>query len=205
VQLPQFDGSDCEGWAKDFLRWLRVTGLTEAPTAVKMDWIIQSCNPKVRHLLERITESQPTWEQFVDSIHNLFPKLETDWSIRDRLRHLQGLPKDPSPSQIEVLLLEMESLLARMQPNAFSPQDKLLLLMEKLHPEAWRALRERREWRPRTEDYQSLKELIREKARDDFIEKHLFHRNKEPTKKVFAVEASQSSTQVSSPMDQDGG
>jgi len=79
--------------------------------------------------------------------------------------------------------------------------------MKKLHPELWRQLRERREWRPRTETYTDLKELLREKAKDDFIEKQLFHRSNPNTnslKKVLPIEESTSSASPPTAMDISG-
>jgi hypothetical protein len=162
-----------------------------------MDWVIQCSTPKVRHLLDKVAESHPTWEEFLDNLNGLFPKLETDFSLEEKLQKLALLSKDPTPTQLEVMLLEIESLMARMTPESLSQQEKLLLLMQKLHPELWRQLRERREWRPRTETYTDLKELLREKAKDDFIEKQLFHRSNPNTnnpKKVLPMEESTSSS-----------
>ena len=121
--MPVFDGSNLEGWARDFLRWLRVTALQDSDPQLRMDWVIQSSTPKVRHLLEKLTESHPTWEEFLDNLNGLFPKLETDFSLREKLQKLALLPKDPTPSQLEVMLLEMESLKARM-PQSHSANER---------------------------------------------------------------------------------
>ena len=67
-----------------------------------------------------------------------------------------------------------------------SPQEKTLTLVGKIHPTAFKDLRADRNNRPKCEDFHLLAQLLREKAVDDTLEKHIYQQQKEP--KAFPKE-----------------
>ena len=119
VDVPKFEG-DVEEFYKQFGRWMRLTGVCKASDRVKLDWVLMATVPKFRKLLEKICEEDPSWEQFWSKMELLFPKVENDISIRDQIRKLPALPKEPSPHEVEVLLMELNGFLSKMSPEAMS-------------------------------------------------------------------------------------
>ncbi len=77
------------------------------------------------------------------------------------------------------LFVEFEDIFARLSSGAMSDQDKFLFLVKKLHPKTFGELRQDRFYKHRTEDYQSLKEALLEKSKEDWLEKHLFNQKKQ--------------------------
>ena len=136
--------------------------------------------------MEKICEEEPSWDGFWDRMEKLFPKLENDISIRDQIRKLPSLPKEPTPHEVEVLLMDLNFLLSKMSPDAMSPQEKTLTLVGKIHPTAFKDLRADRKNHPKCEDFHLLAQLLREKAVDDTLEKHIYQQQKEP--KAFPKE-----------------
>ena len=120
VDLPKFDG-DLEDFYKQFSRWLRLSGVHRASERVKLDWVLVAAAPNFRKLLEKVVEEEPTWEGFWDRMEKLFPKVENDLSIREKLRQVPQLPKEASPHEVEVLLLELNDLFSKLSPGAMSP------------------------------------------------------------------------------------
>ena len=57
-------------------------------------------------------------------------------------------------------------------------QEKVLILVSKLDPALWKELRSEQLWRKRCDNYDSLKELLREKMKDDHIKRFLFQQRK---------------------------
>ena len=76
--------------------------------------------------------------------------------------------------------MELNGLLSKMSPGAMSAQEKTLTLVSKIHPLAFKELRAEKKNRSRCEDFEQLCELLREKAWDDTLERHIFNQQKEP-------------------------
>ena len=174
VPLPSFDGQDFESFCKEFLRFLRLTGLVGADDETKRDWLTQACHPKIRKMVDSLADRTQTFDDLLDSISQLFPKVENSISIRQQLGKVPGLQRDASPAEVETLLLELDNLFSKLPSDSFSEEERLLLLVSKLNPETWREIRAERTWRNRCDSYESLKELLREKSKDDNLERYLF-------------------------------
>ena len=74
INPPTFDGSDYETFCKEFLRFLRLTGLLQANSLNKKDWFIHSCSPKVRKVVEAL---KTTLKTFWNGSARFSPKLKT--------------------------------------------------------------------------------------------------------------------------------
>lgn len=180
VNLPSFDGSDLETFLKEFSRWLRLTGLTNAQDTVKCDWLIQACTIKVKKILEKLVDdTNNEFSKVLDKMEVLFPRLENDISLREALKRIPQLPREPEPQQVAQLLLEFEDIIARMSPEALGEQEKLLMLITKVHPQTFQELRKDRLWKRRTESFDDLKNVLQEKAQEDFFERHIFSQKKQ--------------------------
>ena len=121
--MPKFHGEDLEKFAQQFLRWLRLTGLDKATDSVKKDWWVEATHGKsVKATVERVAETTRDFPSFITKLEEIFPKLETDTSIRGKLQDLPSLPREPSPQQVMELIGEMDYLFKKMSPHSISQQ-----------------------------------------------------------------------------------
>ena len=74
----------------------------------------------------------------------LFPKLENDLTLRAKLEKGAPFPYSPDPPVVSQLFIDLEDLFSRMSPLAMSEQEKLLVLMKKVHPRTFAELRQDR-------------------------------------------------------------
>lgn len=190
INPPTFDGSDYETFCKEFLRFLRLTGPLNADSLTKKDWLIHSCSPKVRKVVEALGEKEDSFENFLERISQVFPKVENSISLRQQLQKIPPLQREPTPMEVEQLLLELETILAKFHANSLSDEEKVLTLVGKLHPQMWKEIRSERKFRPRCETFASLKELLREKTTDDANERYMFSQmmSKPTTSKAFVLD-----------------
>ena len=180
VKLPTFDGSDLDTFLRDWERWLRLSGAQGANDKFKCDWLIESCTPKIKRLVEKVDDEKAyDLVAVLTTLETLFPKLENDMTVRANLDKIAQLPQTPEPSTVAQLILEMEELFSRLSDHAMSDQEKFLLLMKKLHPKTFSELRQDRYYKLRTEDYKSLKCALIEKFNEDWMERHILQQKKQ--------------------------
>ena len=121
LPLPNFDGSDYEGFLKSWERWLRISGVENCEDRLKMDWLVEACTPKVRKLVEKVVEENPTDLVLVlERLELLFPKLENDLTLRIALDKIPQIGASPEPAMVAQLFVELEDILARMSFGAIS-------------------------------------------------------------------------------------
>ena len=173
VTLPSFDGQDLEGFLREVLRWLRLSQLTTAEDQVKLDWLYQACTGKVKRILDGILEKETHFESVLERLAELFPKVENTISVRQLLQKVPPLPYKMFPADVEQMFLELETLFTKIPAESMSQDEKLLLLVSKINAAQWKEIRAERSWRKRCETYEDLKTLLREKARDDYLERFL--------------------------------
>lgn len=89
AELPKFDGSDLEDYAKEFLRFLRLTGTIDSDDQVKIDWFLQGCHVKIKKLVQKVADENRSFGAFLSKLENLFPKIENDISIREKLKRFK--------------------------------------------------------------------------------------------------------------------
>ena len=179
VPVPTFDGTDLEAFLKEFERWMRLTGITDGPSQMQLDCLIQACTPKVKKLAEKVVEEQADIISVFHKLEDLFPKLENDISLRSLVEKLPQLTANPDPAAVAQLFVELEEIFARMSPGSLSDQEKFILLIKKLHPNTFGELRGDRYYKHRTETYQALKEALLEKTKEDWLERQLFAQKKQ--------------------------
>ena len=121
VNLPNFDGTDLEGFLKAWQRWLRLSGVEDSSDKLKTDWLIEACTPKVRKLVEKLVDDSPgDLLQVLRQLETLFPKLENDITLRSFLEKVPSLPAKPDPAAVAQLFVEMEEILSRMSSDSMS-------------------------------------------------------------------------------------
>ena len=196
VQLPVFDGLDLDTFLKDWERWLRLSGVQDLSDKTKLDWLVEACTPKVKKLVEKvIDEKNFDLLAVFTQLETLFPKLENDLTLRATLRKISQLPQNPEPSAVATLFLELEEIFVRLSAQAMSDQEKFLLLMEKVHPKTFQDLRQDRYYKHRTQDYQSLKSALIEKANEDWLERHLLQQKKQSLQPLVESQSTKPSSQ----------
>ena len=57
VPLPSFDGTDLDGFLKEFDRWMRLTGMHASSAQMQLDWLVQACTSK-KNLLKKLWKSK---------------------------------------------------------------------------------------------------------------------------------------------------
>jgi hypothetical protein len=132
-----------------------------------MDWLLACVHDKALHaLVEKVADQSVSFGEFLSKLELLFPKLENDATIRQKLFEVPPLHREPSPQQVAQCLQDLDALLARLSPYALSEQDKHLLLVSKIPDDWWKEMRQNRAERSRTETFQGLKFALLEKALD---------------------------------------
>jgi len=179
VPLPTFDGSDLDGFLKEFDRWMRLTGMHDSSSQMQLDWFVQACTPKVKKLVEKVVEEQGTLVGVLQKLEDLFPKLENDISLRSLVDKMPQLPANPDPATVAQLFVEIEEVFARMSPRCMSDQEKYIVLIKKLHPKTFGELRSDRYYKHRTENFEALKDALLEKSKEGWMERQLFVQKKQ--------------------------
>jgi hypothetical protein len=161
---------------------MRLTGVTSQPESSKLDWAVAAAAPKVQRIVERLAAEAKSYNAFAQRLTEIFPKVENDISIRAQLQKLPALGRDPAPGELEALLVEMSDLMSKMSPDALGEQEKLLLLVSKIHPAQWRDMRAERRDRERCNSFDELLAYWRERVTDDALERYLYAQAKGVTK-----------------------
>ena len=184
VKLPTitctpFQGTDLDEWIEEYSRWMRLTGVQNEPKHVKTDLLIENCGPKVRPLIKKLVLEIEDFQQVIVHMGKLFPKMENDLTLRQKLDRIPPLPSMPEPQHVAQLCIEMDEIFGKLSEGAMSDQDKFLALTKKLHPKTFAEMRSDRHYKRRMETYMDLKQAILEKAEEDHVERHLFQLKKE--------------------------
>ena len=173
-ELPKFDGHDFSTFVEKFARFLRLSGLQNASEQTKTDWLVQASDPKIYKIVTAtVKENQGDLEATLTKLGEIFPTLENDLTVRRKIEALTSLSYAPDPAQLATFLLEFETLLGKLSENSMTDQDKLLHLINKLHPKTFQELRASPVWRPHTDTYSGIKQALTEKVKEDWVDKRL--------------------------------
>ena len=179
LKLPEFSGLDLEEYLDDFQRWLRLSGVLYEDDQVKMDWLLESCSVKVKPIVKKLVGEQKSFGEVLRSMSKLFPKLENDLSLRQKLDKVPGLPHRPEPAAVAQLFVDVEEILGKMSAGAMSDQEKFITLSRKIHPKTYSEMREDRLYKGRTETFADLKSASFEKAEEDWLERNIMQLKRE--------------------------
>ena len=201
VECPMFDGQDLESFVRNFSRFLRLTGLVHASDMVKRDWLINSMSAKVKRTLERINDEVSSFDELFDRLQRLFPKIENDVTIRNLMQKVPVLPKEPHQNELEQIIIELDELFSRLSNESMSDQDKLLILVSKVHTQMWKEIRQDKIYKLRCDTFDHFKEVLREKVSEDYLERYLYTQKRDQfTGKLNVMKTPHSSTSPSSAM-----
>ena len=119
--------------------------------------------------MKRFASTSDTFATLWSRLENLFTRTEKDIYLREKVQAVAPLPKYASPQETEAMILCLQELFARMSPDAMSGQEKTLVLVSKIHQAAFRELRSDKSNKSRMNEFDSLADLLREKAREDTL------------------------------------
>ena len=146
--LPVFTGRNIVFWAKDFGRFLTLTGQTKASDMIKADLVVTECKTDwLRELLEDLLSESNTFVEFLSKIEETFPVFETDMHIRQQLLDLskfKEVPKLDEINQMEAIIRELHARLT----CGYSEYDKLNLLRSKIQRRHGQSAKTRQRARP---------------------------------------------------------
>ena len=151
-----------------------MSGLHNETDEVKCYWLIECMAPKFRRVVENLAETCDFQLVSVLSKMNvLFPHLENDLSIRLLLDKIPPLIFQPEPSTVAQMFFEIEELLVELTENAMSDQEKLILLIKKIHPRTYNEMRQDRFFKNKMASFSDLKNALLDKVMEDWTEKSL--------------------------------
>ena len=101
IPLPVFTGKRLDLYARDFVRYLRMTGQKAADEMTRADLIVTGCkNEWLRGVVDDILTTSESWVHFLKQVESAFPHFETDESIRGALEKVQKLKELPTPADV---------------------------------------------------------------------------------------------------------
>ena len=75
-----------------------LTGKTKAKHRVKANLIVQGVkDSETQQRVSKLLKSATSFEDFQKKLHDLYPTLETDFSILGEISKVSHLPYDPKP------------------------------------------------------------------------------------------------------------
>ena len=164
IPLPVFTGKRLDLYARDFVRYLRMTGQKAADEMTRADLIVTGCkNEWLRGVVDDILTTSESWVHFLKQLESAFPHFETDASIRGALEKVQKLKELPTPADVLQLLQKLKSLMIQLK-IPMSETEKLLLLTRKIQKKTWTECRSTAERKAKTHTYQDLADLLEEIA-----------------------------------------
>ena len=171
-ELPIFEGKNFQEFLKRLARFFRLTGLENAPEQLKKDYLVTMCKGDAQTIVEGLIENHG-FVEVLEKMSTIWPKLDSDLTIRAQLDKMPGLPYLPEPSSVALLLHNLETLISKLSPGAMSEQEKLILLLKKIEPRMLKEMRADRVFRDASEDYDQLKSALVVKSSEDWTDKHL--------------------------------
>jgi hypothetical protein len=85
-----------------------------------------------------VAERELSFVGFIQKMESLFPSIENDISLRDALKKIPMLSREPTPQEVEHLLIEFSEIMSRMSTGAMGSQEALLMLVQKIPAQTWK-------------------------------------------------------------------
>ena len=174
--LPVFTGKNIVSWAKDFARFLRLTGQTKASDMIKAVLVVTGCKTDwLRELLEDLSSESNTFVEFLAKIEETLPVLETDMHVRQQLLDLSKFKEIPKLDEINQMEARIRRLVARLT-NGYFQYDKLILLPSKIPAKTWSECKDTPARKALTHSYSDLSTLLKalsmERESDQAADRH---------------------------------
>ena len=159
--MPVFTGRNIVFWAKDFARFLRLTGQTKASDMIKSDLVVTGCKTDwLRELLEDLLSESNTFVEILAKIAETFPVFETDMHIRQQLLDLSKFKEFPKVDEINQMEARIRRLVAKLTCG-YSEHDKLILLRSKIPAKTWSECKDTPARKGLTHSYFDLLRLLK--------------------------------------------
>ena len=163
--IPSFDCRNVEAFAERFSPYSVLTGRRKAKSPVKANLIVQGIKDKdPEDRVSKVLKSSRSMEDFLGSLQNLYPHVETDLSVIGEIHKVQHLPYDPKPEAVAKLLHDLDRNLNKLSPGALSEQQKLLHLASKINRKQLAEWTKDQDWFRRMHTYHELADLMVEHA-----------------------------------------
>jgi hypothetical protein len=154
---PEFHGHDYRTFLTRYKRWSVLSGVDAADDATKRMWFLAAMGEEVLSLAEALDHRTSSFEDLVRGLESIFPTYANDFTIRSQVQSLPGLSSEPRMEEVERLLVGLEQLWARMSVGAFSDQEKVLTLSQKMNANLWKMYREHPTWKNYIDTYETFK------------------------------------------------
>ena len=173
IPLPVFTGKRLDLYARDFVRYLRMTGQKAADEMTRADLIVTGCkNEWLRGVVDDILTTSESWVHFLKQLESAFPHFETNASIREALEKVQKLKELPTPADVRQLLQKLKSLMIQLK-IPMSQTEELLLLTRKIQKKTWTECRSTVERKAKTNTYQDVADLLEELTLERISDQHV--------------------------------
>ena len=173
IPLPVFTGKRLDLYARDFVRYLRMTGQKAADELTRADLIVTGCkNEWLRGVVDDILTTSESWVHFLKQLESAFPHFETNASILGALEKVQKLKELPTPADVRQLLQKLKSPMIQLKIPMYETE-KLLLLTRKIQKKTCTECRSTVERKAKTHTYQDLADLLEELALERISDQHV--------------------------------
>ena len=172
VPLPVFEGKGFNEWCGSFSRWLRISGVDKLNDRSKMDWVVEAMHSEVKNSVAYLSDNVDSFPELISRLEQIFPETESDVSVRLKVDAYPTMKKEQETNldRLEKYLIGFDTLLGMFSEDAITEQDAVVWLSSKLSDAFWKRCRTTAEDRRRCDGYDSLKDLIREKAKEHVLE-----------------------------------
>ena len=174
MKIQPFDGRTVEKYAGKPGRYLVLTGKAKAKDGVKANLMVQGI--KQADLQERVSKllkKATSFEEFLSKLQDLYPTPETVLSILGEISKVSHLPYDPEPEQVVTLLEILERLFDKLNPGVMTDECRLMELSSKINDKLFVVWTKDYNFFARMHSYDSLKDLMKERAQLSVGFKHL--------------------------------
>ena len=174
VNLPEFTEKDLSEFAKNFGRFLRMTGQTRASGRVKCGLLLQCCKTKyLEKQVKQIVTKSATFADVLVALERQYHTYENDLSVRAEIQNLAVLPNNPKLARISELLADLDQWVGRLTPGSYGSDELLFWLVAKFPRELWHECGATAERRARALNYEDLSVLPLELGLEKESNQHL--------------------------------
>ena len=174
MRIPPLDGRDVEKYAEKFGRYLVLTGKAKAKDRVKANLIVQGIkDPELQGRVSKLLKKATSVEDFLSKLQDFYPTPETHLSILSEISKVSCLPYDRKPEQVVKLLETLERLFDKLNRRAKTKERKLMDLSPKINDKLFVEWTKDENLFARMHSYDSLKDLMKERAQLSVWFKHL--------------------------------
>ena len=145
---PVFHGKDFKEFLLKYHRWSLLAGLDGAPDDVRRTWFMAALGTEVTEVAEALYSNTYTFDELVRGLGRIYPTHMSDFSLRHEVQGVPTLSAHPTLADVERLVMNLERLWSLMTAGAYSDQERMVVLMQKIYATTWKRLREHATGRP---------------------------------------------------------